>query len=198
MHQLENLFQSTDSIALVSGKVAMATEQQLLYGGDISIMAKMLQGFAHFLQQDLNQMPLQEDKEVLVTEVMQNILKMASNLLSDLQKLALDDLVASKQAVVETSIIMGIENVLLLAETINKEKNLIEVTNNLLSAMCLMRSCDVMDQLFPGLIHKTEEAEVVVPAQGLIENSVNSTVRLVFFLFLTRPGLSTARWSVPW
>ena len=109
MHQLENLFQSTDSIALVSGKVAMATEQQLLYGGDISIMAKMLQGFAHFLQQDLNQMPLQEDKEVLVTEVMQNILKMASNLLSDLQKLALNDLVASKCAVVATSIIMGIE-----------------------------------------------------------------------------------------
>merc|ERR1719273_2232449 len=48
------------------------------------------------------------------------------------------------------------ENALLLAETINNEKNLAEATSNILTSVRIMRARGVYDQIFPQMEMESE------------------------------------------
>jgi hypothetical protein len=147
-----------------------------------------MQALAHRLRQELYVMPSQSDKETLVAELMQSVLKTASNLLDSSQKFGWDDLNAKKRSSAVTSLMVAIEeNALLLAETINNEKNLAEATNNILASVRIMRARGVYDQVFPQVeshsLREEEQSSLVIPASALLETSVNGAVRVVFFLY---------------
>ena len=186
LSRLDARLQSGESVISVSTDLAAVSETRSLYGGDLLITAQLMQSLAHRLRQDLFSMANQEQKETLVAELMQNIMKTASNLLEDMQELAWSDLRPAERASAGTSLVLGIEeNAFLLADTINNEKNLVDVTNNILSSVRIMRSRDVGNQVFPSLntLHMSGEAQLEIPSEALVENSINGAVRLVFFLY---------------
>lgn len=170
----------------IAGELSASTEMKSLYGGDLIIAAKILQSIAHRLRQELYVISSQSEKETLASEVLQSVLKTISNLLDPVQRFAWEDLESRKRAAAVTAMLVSAEeNALLLAETVNNEKNVAEATNHVLSSVRVMRARGVNDQVFPTLenIHTDEDSQVVVPSKALIENSVNGAVRIVFFLF---------------
>jgi len=186
LRRLDTRLHNGESVISVSTDLAAVTETRSLYGGDLLMTAQLMQSLAHRLRQDLFSMANQEQKETLVAELMQNIMKTASNLLEDMQELAWSDLRPSERAAAGTNLVLGIEeNAFLFADTVNNEKNLVDVTNNILSSVRIMRSRDVANQVFPSIDtrHMLGEAMLEVPSEALIENSVNGAVRLIFFLY---------------
>jgi len=184
--RLETRLRNGESVIKVSTDLAAVTETRSLYGGDLLITTQLMQSLAHRLRQDLFSIASQEQKETLVTELMQNIQKTASNLLDDIQEAAWNDLRPVERASAGTSLILGIEeNAFLVADTVNNEKNLVDVTNNILSSVRIMQSRDARPQDFPSLdsLHMAEEAHLEVPSQSVREHAVNGAVRLVFFLY---------------
>ena len=170
----------------IAGELSTSTETKSLYGGDLAVIAKILQGIAHRLRQELYVISSQNDKETLAAEVLQAVLKTTSNLMDPMQKFAWEDLDVRKRSAAVTAVLVAAEeNALLLAETVNNEKNVAEATTHILSSVRVMRARGVYDQIFPMLesIHSKEESQMIIPAKALLDNSVNGAVRLVFFLF---------------
>ena len=170
----------------IAQELSASTETKSLYGGDMAVVAKILQGIAHRLRQELYVIASQNEKETLAAEVLQAVLKTTSNLMDPIQRFAWDDLEIRKRSSAVTAVLVAAEeNALLLAETVNNEKNVAEATNHILSSIRVMRARGVYDQIFPMLesVHTKEESQMIVPAKALLDNSVNGAVRLVFFLF---------------
>ena len=168
----------------VASELALSTQTKTLYGGDFNIVAKLMQALAHRLRQELYVMPSQAEKEALVSELLESVLKTASNLLDSTQQIGWDDLNLKKRSTAATAIMIAVEeNALLLAETINNEKNLAEVTNNILSSVRIMRARGVYDQIFPQMESQDTSSSMTVPSSALVETSVNGAVRIVFFLY---------------
>ena len=186
LSRLEQRLQgATSSLNNVASDLATSTETKTLFGGDFNIVAKLMQALAHRLRQELYVMPSQSDKENLVAELLQSVLKTASNLLDSSQQIGWDDLNLRKRSTAVTAIMIAVEeNALLLAETINNEKNMAEATSNILSSVRIMRARGVFDQIFPQVeTLRNEDSSVLVPSNALLETSVNGAVRLVFFLY---------------
>ena len=188
LSRLESRMHATTAIGSVSAELAAHSEAKILYGGDLSIVATIVQGLAHKLRRDLYVIPSQDEKEVKIAELLQNVLKTASNLLDESQFLAWRELQREKRAGVATALLLGLEeNALLLAETLNNEKNFVEATNNILASLRVMRARDIGDQPFPN--HSEADSRVIVPASSLMETSVNGAVRIVFFLYNNLEGI---------
>ena len=182
----QNLQSNTVSLNAIAMELAASSETKILYGGDFTVAAKIMQALAHRLSQELYVMASQEEKETLVAELMQSIMKTTSNLLDTQHNLAWSDLDDRKKAVAATALMLAIEeNALLLTETINTEKNLVEATNNVLASIRIMRARGVADQVFPQLesVLAAEQSQIVIPSQTLVAKSINGASRLVFFLY---------------
>ena len=179
--QLEARMHSNGDIALISSELSTRTSEQKLYGGDIPIATNIVQGLAHRLRQDIYKLGSQEIKDIKVSKLLRDCLNVASNLLDDSQAMAWADLHGDRRASIATALIVGIEeSALLLAETINNEKNIIEMTSNVLASIKILRSKNVQDQAFP---YETEDLQLILPSESLIETSVNGAVRVASFLF---------------
>merc|ERR1712088_493941 len=185
LSRLEQRLQGASSLSDLALDLSSATETKTLYGGDLDVVAKILQALAHRLRQELYVMASQSDKETLVAELLQSVLKTASNLLDSVQQMAWDDLNSRKSATAVTSLMIALEeNALLLAETINNEKNLAEATNNIVTSVRIMRARGVYDQLFPQMeVVEQTDSQLLIPSNALLDTSVNGTVRIVFFLY---------------
>ena len=184
--RLETRLRNGESVIRVSTDLAAVTETRRLYGGDLVVTTHLMQSLAHRLRQDLFSISSQEQREALVTELLQNIQKTASNLLEKLQQEAWADLRPAERASAGTSLILGIEeNAFLVADTVDTEQNLVDVTGNILSSVRIMQARDAKPQQFPSLesLHLAEEAQLLIPAQAAREHAVNGAVRLVFFLY---------------
>ncbi len=181
LSRLESRMHANEAINSIGAELAARSQTKSLYGGDLPIVATIIQGLAHRLRQELYVIPQQEDKEIRVAELLQNVLKTASNLLDDSQLLAWNELQREKRAGISTAMLLGLEeNALLLAETINNEKTLTQASNNILASLRVMRARDIDNQPFP---ETGSNSKLVVPAASLVETSVNGAVRIVFFLY---------------
>ena len=179
--QLEARMHSNGDIALISSELSIKTSEQRLHGGDIPIATNIVQGLAHRLRQDIYKLGSQEMKDIKVSKLLRDCLNVASNLLDNSQAAAWADLQGDRRASIATALIVGIEeSALLLAETINNEKNIIEMTSNVLASVKILRSKNVQDQAFP---YETEDLQLILPSESLIETSVNGAVRVASFLF---------------
>ena len=150
------------------------------------IVKTLFLSLAHRLGQELYVVGSQDEKEIKVSELLQNVLKTSSNLLDPTQIFAWRDLPDGRRANFASSLMLGVEeNAVLLAETINNEKNLIEATNNILASIRIMRARDVKPQEFPHLetVRWEEDSKMEVSDATLHETSVNGAVRIIFFLY---------------
>jgi len=174
-------------ISEIALELSGATETRPLYGGDFLIAAKIAQSLAHRTRQELYVMQSQEDKETLVAVLLQSVMKATSNLIDLDRNGAWRDLDYKQRSLSATSLMLALEDsAILLAETVNNEKRLTEMTNNILSSVRIMRARGVTSQIFPEadtMISETGNSKVVVPTQALLSNSVNGAIRLVFFFY---------------
>jgi hypothetical protein len=179
--RLEARMHANGEIAHISSELALKTYEKKIFGGDVAIVTSIIQGLAHRLRQDIYKLSSQEIKDIKATKLLEDSVKTASNLLDDTQANAWTDLTGDRKASLATALIVGIEeNALLLAETINNEKNIVEKTNNVLASIKILRSRNVQDQAFP---YETEDLQLVLPSESLIETSVNGAIRVASFLF---------------
>ena len=66
-----------------------------------------------------------------------------------------------------------------MADIVNNEKNLVDVTTNILSSIRVMQSRDASQQNFPSLdtLRMADDAHLIVPSQSVRELAVNGAVR---------------------
>ena len=184
--RLETRIRTGDSVTQVASDLAAVTETRPLYGGDLLLVSQVMQSLAHRLRQETRAMADTEHRENLVTELMQSVQRTASSLLEDFQEEAWSDLRPAERASAGTSLILGIEeNAILVADTVTNEKNLVDVTPNILSSIRVMEARDAATQHFPSLdsLHLADSARLQVPAESVRGQALNGAVRIIFFLY---------------
>jgi len=184
--RLETRLRNGEAAVGVAADLAAVTETRGLYGGDLLVTTQLLQGLAHRLRQDLATVGNVEQRETLVTELLQHVQKTGSHLLAEVQEPAWSDLRPAQRAAAGTNLVLGIEeNAFLVADTVETERNLVEVTENILSSVRVMSSREVDGQTFPSraTLHLADEATLHLPAETVRQQGVNGAVRLVFFLY---------------
>ena len=184
--RLETRLRNGEAAVGVAADLAAVTETRGLYGGDLLVTTQLLQGLAHRLRQDLTTVGNVEQRETLVTELLQHVQKTGSHLLAEVQEAAWSDLRPAQRAAAGTNLVLGIEeNAFLVADTVETERNLVEVTENILSSVRVMSSREVAGQMFPSraTLHLADQATLHLPAETVRQQGVNGAVRLVFFLY---------------
>ena len=177
--RLEQRLSKEGDVLGVAEELADGSQHKTIYGGDLAMVTQLLQSLAHKARQDLFSMIRQEDKENTARRLVEATLKVGSNLLTNEQMLAWSDLEPVERAQVGSNLVLAIqENSFFLADTINTEKNIIMMEENLLSSVRIMRARDMYNQEF---MSRDGNVHLNVPAESLIENSENGAVRLVFF-----------------
>ena len=180
LSRLETLMHSHGWVKAISSELAMMTASKMLYGGDLPVVNGIIQGQAHHLRQELYKIPSQAEKELRVSNLLENTLKTVSNLLEPKQLNAWKDLSGEKRAALATALMLGLEETtLLLAETINNEKHLIKSAHNVLASIKVLRSRNARDQEFS----ETEGEKLTLTSEGLQETSVNGAARVAFIKF---------------
>ena len=184
--RMDTRLRNGESVIKVATDLMSVLETRSLYGGDIMVISQLMQTLAHRLRQDLTEVNDYQQRESLVTELMENVQRTASSLLDDYQEEAWNDLRPAERAAAGTALILGIEeNAFLVADIVSNEKNLVDVTNNILSSIRVMQSRDALVQHFPSLdtLRMSDDAHLIVPSQSVREHAVNGAVRMIFFLY---------------
>ena len=92
------------TISQIAVELSGATETRPLYGGDFLIMAKITQTLVYRTRQELYVMQSQDDKETMVAELFQAVMKATSNLLDVERNDAWQDLDVKQRALSATSL----------------------------------------------------------------------------------------------
>ena len=127
-------------------------KKNLIFGGDLVIGARMLKQMAERMHYVLQRTVNLEAREALVTDLVQNVVKTASNLISDSSDIrqSWSDLTSDELGRAATALMVGLEeNAFLLAETVTTEKIIIKPTENIRKFFCLeSQSKQVFGALF--------------------------------------------------
>ena len=177
--RLEQRLRKEGDVLGVAEELAQGSLDKALYGGDLALVTQLLQSLAHKARQDLFSVVRQEEKEKTARRLVEATLKVGSNLLTNQQMLAWSDLEPVERAQIGSNLVLAIqENSFFLADTVNTEKNIIMMEDNLLSSVRIMRARELYDQEF---LSRNGNVHIKIPAESLIENSENGAVRLVLF-----------------
>ena len=106
----------------------------IVFGGDLVLGARMLKHMAERMHYDLQRTVNLEAREAMVTDLVQNVVKTASNLISDSSDIrqSWSDLSSDELGRAATALLIGLEeNAFLLAETVTSEKIIIKPTDNI-------------------------------------------------------------------
>ena len=177
--RLEQTLKRDSEVVSVADQLQQSVETKTLYGGDLVMVTQILQTLTHKARQIMFSMAKQEDKELLASRLVEDTLKIGSSLLEDDHMMAWSDLEPVERAQIGSNLVLAIqENSFFLADSINVEKNIIMMEENLLTSVRIMRAKELYDQDF---ISRHGNVNMIIPAESLIENSENGAVRLVFF-----------------
>jgi len=130
---LENRVSDGDMILSISGELSQVTNNSRgLYGGDMMITTKIIKNMAEKMALDLKTYKDSHQKEVSVTELLQEVVRTGSNLLDKAQMASWKDLSHQEQMRVATSLLIGLEeNAFLLADTLKHEKTIMHEGKNI-------------------------------------------------------------------
>ena len=122
------------SVTNVSSVMSQNSHKSHIYGGDLVLGARMLKHMAERMHYDLQQTVNLGTRESMVTDLVQNVVKTASNLISDSEQIrqSWGDLSQDELGRAATALLVGLEeNAFLLAETVTSEKIIIKPTENI-------------------------------------------------------------------
>jgi GPCR-Autoproteolysis INducing (GAIN) domain len=112
--------------------IPQVTSSKTLYGGDMLVTTKIIQIMSEKMTYDIETFPDQRQREAIIFELLNGVIKTGSNLLDSSQQLSWIDLSFEDQMRVATALLTGLEdNAFLLADTIIREKNVVQKVKNI-------------------------------------------------------------------
>ena len=127
-----------DSIISIANDLAQVTHSKTLYGGDMMAAARLLRQMAVKMAADLQAFPDWRQREAIVTELVQSVVRAGSSLLGSSQSLAWKDLGLTARAEELSSPPLQSadgesleENAFLLANTISRQKSVFQSFDNI-------------------------------------------------------------------
>ncbi|XP_058171554.1 latrophilin Cirl [Anopheles ziemanni] len=181
--------QPESSLILIANDLAQVTSSKTLYGGDMLVATKIIQTMSQKMHYDIETIPDQRQREALVFELLNSVVKTGSNLLDQSQHASWLDLSVEDQMRVATSLLTGLEdNAFLLADTILREKHVVQKVKNILISIRVLetRNFAKATELFPDSSTERWQVssdQIELPKAALIENSEGGLVRIVFVAF---------------
>merc|ERR1719422_1550272 len=126
-----------------------------------------------------------EQRESMVTELVQNVVLTGSNVLDRVNHMSWADLSHDDVAAAATSLMIGLEeNAFLLADAVTTEKIIIKPTTNILLSIRVMQARSTGTQRFPSVenleMWDGQEDEIELSSSSLLRNSENGAVRIIF------------------
>ena len=132
LNNLDSRLRDGEAINTVSGDLAQLSGLQAMYGGDLQLSSRMLKHMAERMHYDIQGAVNAEDKEAMVTELIQNVVQTGSNILARVNHMSWADLSQDDVAAAATSLMVGLEeNAFLLADAVTTEKIIIKPTPNI-------------------------------------------------------------------
>uniref|UniRef100_A0A182Q5V6 Uncharacterized protein n=1 Tax=Anopheles farauti TaxID=69004 RepID=A0A182Q5V6_9DIPT len=144
--------QPESSLISIANDLAQVTSSKTLYGGDMLVATKIIQTMSQKMHYDIETIPDQRQREALVFELLNSVVKTGSNLLDQSQHASWLDLSVEDQMRVATSLLTGLEdNAFLLADTILREKHVVQKVKNILLSIRVLetRNFAKSTELFP-------------------------------------------------
>lgn len=178
--------QRDSSLISIANDLSEVTSSKTLYGGDMLVTTKIIQTMAEKMYHDKETFPDQRLREAMILELLQGVVKTCSNLLDESQLSSWLDLNQEDQMRVATSLLTGLEdNAFLLADTIIRERNVIQKFKNILLSVRVMETKSIQNnEVFPdGEQWQISDDRIELPRAALIENSEGGLVRIVFAAF---------------
>ncbi|XP_053680208.1 latrophilin Cirl [Anopheles nili] len=196
--------QPESSLISIANDLAQVTSSKTLYGGDMLVATKIIQTMSQKMHYDIETIPDQRQREALVFELLNSVVKTGSNLLDQSQHASWLDLSVEDQMRVATSLLTGLEdNAFLLADTILREKHVVQKVKNILLSIRVLetRNFAKSTELFPDSSTERWQVssdQIELPKAALIENSEGGLVRIVFVAFdrleqILRPQFSNVQ-----
>ncbi|XP_071438988.1 latrophilin Cirl isoform X2 [Hetaerina americana] len=185
---LESRVEEGDSIMGIASDLAQVTASKILYGGDMMTTTKIVKKMAQKMSLDIRTFPDPRQREAIVTELLQGVVRTGSNLLDGSQRASWRDLAYEEQMRVATSLLIGLEeNAFLLADTVVREKEVVQSVKNILLSVRVLETRNVGVEEFPspraGEQWNASSDWVQLPRAALLENGEGGLVRLVFIAF---------------
>ncbi|XP_052863199.1 latrophilin Cirl-like [Anopheles cruzii] len=181
--------QPESSLISIANDLAQVTSSKTLYGGDMLVATKIVQTMAQRMHHDIETIPDQRQREALVFELLNSVVKTGSNLLDRSQHASWLDLSVEDQMRVATSLLTGLEDsAFLLADTILREKHVVQKVKNILISIRVLETRNFArpQELFPDSATERWQVssdQIELPKAALIENSEGGLVRIVFVAF---------------
>ncbi|GJQ68273.1 hypothetical protein Trydic_g10784 [Trypoxylus dichotomus] len=174
-----------DSLLSITSDLAQVTSSKTLYGGDMMITTQIIQKMTTKMSMDITTIPDPRQREAIVTDMLNYVVKTGSNLLDVSQHPSWKDLSYKEQMRVATSLLIGLEeNAFLLADTVQTEKTVDQVVKNIMLSVRVLDKKSVTTQKFSA--HKewiVSNNTIELPRGALLENNDGEFVRLVFAAF---------------
>lgn len=124
--------QRDSSLISIANDLSEVTSSKTLYGGDMLVTTKIIQTMSEKMFHDKETFPDQRLREAMILELLQGVVKTGSNLLDESQLSSWLDLNQEDQMRVATSLLTGLEeNAFLLADTIIRERNVVQKVKNI-------------------------------------------------------------------
>jgi len=124
--------QRDSSLISIANDLSEVTNSKTLYGGDMLVTTKIIQTMSEKMFHDKETFPDQRQREAIILELLNGVVKTGSNLLDESQLPSWLDMNQEDQMRVATSLLTGLEyNAFLLADTIIREANIIQKVKNI-------------------------------------------------------------------
>ncbi|KAK5639482.1 hypothetical protein RI129_011974 [Pyrocoelia pectoralis] len=181
----QRLLMGRDPLTSIISDLAQVTSSKTLYGGDMMITTKIIQNMAHKMSMDIQTFPDPRQREAIVTEMLNDVVRTGSNLLDSSQHPSWRDLSHKEQMRVATSLLIGLEeNAFLLADTVIREKTVDQIVKNIMLSVRVLETRNVHIERFPSDNKwNASNDSIEIPRGALLENSEGGFVRLVFVAF---------------
>ncbi|KAK6619841.1 hypothetical protein RUM44_006240 [Polyplax serrata] len=129
---LDSRIEENDSIINVANDMSQVTSSKTLYGGDMMTTTTIVKKLTERISRNIQTFPDSQQREAIVTELLQSVVKTTSNLLDSSQDPSWKDLSHREQMRVATSLLVGLEeNAFLLADTVIREKTVVQSVKNI-------------------------------------------------------------------
>ncbi|XP_044257478.1 latrophilin Cirl isoform X5 [Tribolium madens] len=181
----QRIMAGRDPLVSITNDLAQVTSSKTLYGGDMMITTKIIQKMAQKMSQDIQTFPDTRQREAIVTEMLNDVVKTGSNLLDSSQHPSWRDLSYKEQMRVATSLLIGLEeNAFLLADTVTRKKTVDQIVKNIMLSVRVLETKSVTTEVFPSDNKWSASNDSIELSQGALqENSDGGFIRLVFVAF---------------
>lgn len=126
------LFYPSHHIIMITSFHSQVTSSKTLYGGDMMTTTSIVKKITERISKNIQTFPDPQQREAIVTELLQSVVKTTSNLLDSSQDASWKDLSHREQMRVATSLLVGLEeNAFLLADTVIREKTVVQAVKNI-------------------------------------------------------------------